>query len=155
MINMVMQELNLPKYSFKIKTSGSKAEIFDSIRKKYITLSPEEWVRQNFIKYLVSEKNMPQSLIAVEKQLKYNNLEKRADAVIYDKSGCPRIIIECKSPDIKISQEAFEQIARYNMSLKVDYLIVTNGLTHYCCRMDYENNSYSFMEDIPAHSDIL
>lgn len=149
-----MQQLNLPTYSFKIKSAGERKQIFDEIRKKYVALTPEEWVRQNFIRYLIYEKQFPASLIAIEMALKYNRMKKRGDVVIYNKSGEPVVIVECKAPDVKITQDAFDQIARYNMALKVKYLIVTNGLIHYCCLMDYEKKSYAFLEEIPLYKNI-
>ncbi len=145
-----MKKLNLPAYKFKIKKKGSKFEIYDEFRKKYLILTPEEWVRQHFLMYLHITKQFPKGLIAIEKGLKVNTLNKRTDIVIYNKKGKAGIIVECKAPEIKISQDTFEQIARYNMSLKVDFLIVTNGLEHYCCKMDYKNSSYKFIEEIPS-----
>jgi len=146
-----MKQLNLPTYSFKIKTENNKEFIFDNIRKRFVSLTPEEWVRQNFIQYLIKEKKYSASLIAVEVQLKYNLQDKRGDILIYNKLGKPFVIVECKAPEIKITEKVFEQIARYNMNLKVEYLIVTNGLQHYYCEMDYKNNSYKFLEEIPKN----
>ena len=144
-----MQKLNLPEYKIKVRKTDTTFEIFDRFRKKYVVLTPEEWVRQNFLLYLVFEKNVPETLIVVEKSLTVNNLQKRCDIVIYDKSTKPKIIVECKAANVKITQDTFDQIIRYNMTLKVDYLIVTNGLTHYCCFMDYKNDQYSFLQKIP------
>ncbi len=146
----VMQELNLPVYQFKYKESAGKLMIFDVFRKKYVVLTPEEWVRQNFLQFLVIEKNYSPSLIVLEQRLKYNELQKRADVLIYDKKGKPLLMVECKAPEVKISQDTFDQLARYNMSFKVRYLVVTNGMDHFCCKMDYEANSYQFLEEIPA-----
>lgn len=150
-----MEKLNLPTYSFNIKLIEQRKYIFDFIRKKFVILTPEEWVRQNFLKYLVEEKNYPASLIAVEKEFKLNNLSKRSDAVIYNKMGNPFLILECKATSVKIDQKVFDQIARYNMKLKVDILIVTNGMEHYCCRIDYENQKYYFLKDIPNSNDLF
>ncbi|MBL7883379.1 MAG: type I restriction enzyme HsdR N-terminal domain-containing protein [Bacteroidia bacterium] len=144
-----MQELNLPQYPFKIREFESKVQIFDSIRKKYLVLTPEEWVRQHFIQYLIQEKNYPQSLITIEIGLKYNQLQKRADILVYNKQGKPYLMVECKAPEVKISQDTFHQIALYNMVFKVNYLVVTNGLYHYCCEMDYHQNTYRFLPEIP------
>jgi|SRR6056297_759582 len=144
-----MERLNLPTYSFNIKFKEQRKYIFDFIRKKYVLLTPEEWVRQNFLKYLVEEKKYPASLIAVEKEFKLNTLSKRSDAVVYNQSGQPFLIIECKATNVKIDQKVFEQIARYNMKLNVEYLVVTNGLVHYCCKIDVENQNYYFLKDIP------
>ena len=144
-----MQELNLPKYQFKLKKEGERTLIFDIIRKKYLVLTPEEWVRQNFIQYLVQEKKFPASLIAIEAGLKYNQLQKRLDVLVYNKEGKPYLMVECKAPEVKITQAAFDQIARYNMVFKVKYLVVTNGLNHFCCMMDYTNNTYSYLKEVP------
>ncbi|NQX99392.1 MAG: type I restriction enzyme HsdR N-terminal domain-containing protein [Flavobacteriales bacterium] len=147
-----MQQLNLPQHPIKIKEEGGKTYIFDFIRKKYLVLQPEEWVRQNFIQYLIQDKNYVASLIAIEKGLKLNELQKRADIVIYDKQAQPIVLIECKAPKVNLSQEVFEQVARYNMVFKVPYLIVTNGLEHYCAKIDFQKNSFKFLENIPDYS---
>ena len=122
-----MQLLNLPAYQYKIKTDGQRKQIFDRIRKKYVALTPEEWVRQHFINFLIEQKKYPESLMMVEMKLKYNRQQKRGDIVIYNNLGKPCVIVECKSPEIKITQDVFDQAARYNMTLKVEYLLVTNG----------------------------
>lgn len=144
-----MQELNLPSYNFRLKEENNIVFIFDAIRKKFVVLTPEEWVRQNFIRFLTEDKKYPASLVAVEIGLKYNQLRKRADVLIYNKAGQPHLMIECKAPEVKISQDTFHQIAAYNMSFKVNYLVVTNGLDHFCCKMDYTSNSYQFLQMIP------
>jgi type I site-specific restriction-modification system R (restriction) subunit len=149
-----MQKLNLPAYSFRIKTTDEKSFIFDSLRKKFVRLTPEEWVRQNFVRFLISGKNFPDSLMAVESGVNVNNHLQRADLVIFNRNGIPVLIAEFKAPDIKISQQVFDQIVRYNMRLKVGYLIVSNGLEHYCCKIDYTNHSYAFLPDIPDFSDL-
>jgi hypothetical protein len=147
-----MQKLNLPKYNFKLKNSENKVLIFDNLRKKYLVLTPEEWVRQHFVQYLIDEKRYPASLIALEKQLVINNRKKRTDILIFNKNGTPEIIVECKAPSIKITQDAFDQIARYNLKLNAHYLIVTNGLQHFYCKMDFENETYIFLKDIPSYN---
>jgi hypothetical protein len=144
-----MEPLNLPPFQFKLKQTGLNRQIFDAIRKKYVALTPEEWVRQNFIQFLIQNKKFPASLIAVEAGLKINQLQKRLDVLVYDKQGIPHLMVECKAPHIKISQDTFDQIARYNMLFKVKYLVVTNGLQHFCCKMDYSENSYSYLETVP------
>lgn len=144
-----MINLNLPTYILKIKNIENKFYVFDIIRKKYVHLNHEEWVRQNFIHFLIEEKFYPKSLISVEKQLKINNLSKRTDILIFDKNGLPNIIVECKAPSIKITQETFDQIARYNLKLNANYLIVTNGIQHYYCKMDHQEMKYIFLKDIP------
>ena len=145
-----MIKLNLPEYSFTIRYLDTVPEIFDSIRKKYVVLTPEEWVRQNFVRYLIAEKNYPKSLLAIEKEITVNRLKKRCDVVIYNRDLKPIVIVECKSPTVKINQEVFDQAARYNLSLNVEYLIITNGMNHYCCTIDEENKSYKFKEEIPS-----
>lgn len=149
-IHIKMKTLNLPPYQFKLKQQGQRTQIFDSIRKKYVVLTPEEWVRQNFLQFLIREKNYPASLIAVEAGLKYNQLQKRMDVLVYDKQGTPHLMVECKAPEVKINQDVFDQIARYNMVFKVKYLVVTNGMHHFCCLMDYTNNAYQYLEQIPV-----
>ncbi|WP_271406005.1 type I restriction enzyme HsdR N-terminal domain-containing protein [Tenacibaculum soleae] len=146
-----MQKLNLPNYIFKLKSNENKTLIFDKWRKKYLVLTPEEWVRQHFVQYLIDEKKYPVSLIAIEKQLTINNLKKRTDIVIFSSDGLPDIIVECKAPKIKISQDTFDQIARYNLKLNANYLVVTNGLHHYFCKLDKENETYIFLKDIPNY----
>ena len=128
-----------------------KTHIFDEVRKKYLLLTPEEWVRQNFIHYLNKEKKYPLGLMGVEQMVKYNSLKTRADIVIYNLEGKPNVIVECKSPEVKITQDTFNQIAKYNSQLKVKYLIVTNGMKHFCCQMDYVNNKITFLEDLPDY----
>lgn len=146
--------LNLPVYSFNIKVKGGKEHIFDAFRQKWVVLTPEEWVRQNFIRYLVEEKHYPDSLISVEQTIRFNQMNFRSDAIIYSRTGRPLVIIECKAPDIKISQQAFDQIVRYNFDLKVNYLIVTNGMNHYCCRIDENNFTYTFLTKIPDYNEL-
>lgn len=150
-----MQRLNLPEYEFKFREQNGQRQIFDVFRKKYVALTPEEWVRQNFLMYLVIEKSYPPSLIAVEAGLKLYRRSKRTDVVVYDKQGSPALVVECKAPEIKINQDVFDQILRYNIALKVKYLIVTNGLEHFCCTLDYKNKSSHFLEVIPEYKNIL
>jgi len=141
----------LPEYNFRIRESKIGLQIFDSIRKKYVVLTPEEWVRQNFIQYLIEEKKYPPALIAVETGLKYNKLKKRSDIAIYSRSGNLWMLIECKSPSVKISQETFDQVAVYNKShkIKTKYLSITNGINHFCCKMDYEVGRFLFLKGFP------
>jgi len=149
-----MEPLNLPTYSFKIKCLDEKDYIFDIIRRDYFLLTPEEWVRQNFIQYLIHEKNYPASLIRVEMFFKVNRLSKRGDIVLYNRKGEPLVLVECKSVKVNIAQKTFDQIARYNMKFRVNYLIVTNGLKHYCCKMDYSTNCYTFLKEIPNFEEL-
>jgi len=147
--------LNLPEVSLTTrKTSKGGLEVFDIVRKKYVSLTPEENVRQHFIHYLIHDKTYPASLIAVEKGLTVNKLKKRFDAVAYNNKGEPLVLIEFKSPNVKISQAVFEQISVYNIELKVKYLIVSNGLQHYCCMIDYNKSEIVFLEGIPNYKEI-
>ena len=150
-----MQKLNLPEYTFKLKLENGKEVIFDMLRKKYVRMTPEEWVRQNFIRFLVEEKNFPASLMAVETLVNVNNNPLRADLIVFGKSGQPLVAVEFKAPSVKISQDTFNQIVRYNMNLKVEYLIVSNGLAHYCCKIDYMANSYTFLQEIPDYTVLI
>ena len=143
-----MLRLNFPNYTFKIKNIENEDYIFDEIRKKYIKLTKEEWVRQNCINFLVKEKKFPQILINLEKTLKINKLSKRYDIVVYNSDGSIKLLVECKSPEIKINQKTFDQIAIYNMSLKAELLMITNGINHYYCKIDYKNQCYKFINDI-------
>lgn len=146
-----MQKLNLPSYQFQLKNKENKMLIFDIFRKKYVVLTPEEWVRQHFATFLVKEKNYPLTLIAIEKQLTINNLQKRSDILIFNTLGKPEIIVECKAPNVKITQDTFDQIARYNLKLKANFLVVTNGIQHFYCKMDFENQTYLFLKELPNY----
>lgn len=143
-----MLQLEFPNYTFKIKNNGNGDYIFDEIRKKYIKLTKEEWVRQNCVKFLINEKNFSSVLINIEKTIKINKLSKRYDIVVYKPDGGIKLLVECKSPEIKINQKTFDQIAVYNMNLKSEQLMVTNGLEHYYCEINYENKCYTFLKDI-------
>ena len=149
-----MLSLNLPVFDTKINVRNGKNVIFDVIRKRYVALTPEEWVRQHFVHYLVAHKHYPPGLVANEISLTLNGTAKRCDTVVYDRQARPRVIVEYKAPHIEITQAVFDQITRYNMVLKVDYLIVSNGMQHYCCRMDYEHQSYIFLQDIPDYNNL-
>ena len=144
-----MEKLNLPEYTFRIRNDEGKQMIFDSIRKKFVALTPEEWVRQNFIQFLKQEKKYPESLMAVEKQIMVNGNQRRFDLLIYRKSGQPHLIAEFKAPNIKITQDTFDQVVRYNMALRVERVVVSNGMQHFVCEIDYANNSYTFLREIP------
>ncbi|CAN1558168.1 Type I restriction enzyme R protein, N-terminal domain containing protein [Flavobacteriaceae bacterium] len=146
-----MKQLQFPTYSFRFKNSENKVAIFDEIRKKFIIITPEEWVRQHVVQFLLQDKKYPKSHINVEKLLKINDLIKRYDVVVYNPDGSIFILVECKAPEIKISQHTFDQIARYNMTLNAEYLMVTNGLNHYFCKMDYENEKYDFLSELPEY----
>jgi hypothetical protein len=144
-----MQKLDFPTYAFRFKNSENKVAIFDEIRKKFVILTPEEWVRQHVVQYFLLEKKYPKSLINVEKILKINGLTKRYDVVVFNSDGSIFILVECKAPEIKISQNTFDQIARYNLTLKAQYLMLTNGQNHYFCQMDFENEKYIFQKELP------
>ena len=144
-----MPQLNLPNAALKTKLVEGTTQVFDAVRKKYLILTPEEWVRQHFIYFLNVEKNYPLGLMGVEKLVKYNDMRTRADIVLYTTQGIPNMIVECKAPKVKITQDTFNQIAKYNSQLKVQYLVVTNGMKHYCCEMKYETNNIKFLEEIP------
>lgn len=146
-----MQQLNFPSCKFRFKNSENKIAIFDEIRKKFIFLTPEEWVRQHVVHFLVNSKKYPKSLINVEKQLRINGLIKRYDIVVYHPDGRINLLVECKAPSVKISQDTFDQIARYNHTLNANFLMVTNGLNHYYCQMNFELEKYTFLEEIPNY----
>ena len=149
-----MSALNLPPFDKKVIKKGEKPFIFDVIRRQYVALTPEEWVRQHFVHYLIGHKGFPQSLMANEVQLKLNGMSRRCDTVVYDRTLHPRVIIEYKAPSVNITQQVFDQICRYNMVLQVDYLIVSNGLAHYCCKVDNLNRTYTFLQEIPQYSQV-
>lgn len=146
-----MQKLNFPQFEYRFKSTENKVSIFDVIRKKFIILQPEEWVRQHCVHYLINEKNYPKSLINVEKELNINGLKKRYDIVIFNSDGSILLIVECKSYDITINQDTFDQIARYNLALNAEFLMVTNGINHYYCQMDTKAERYQFLRDIPNY----
>ena len=147
-----MQNLNFPTYSFRLKNSENNTHIFDVIRKKFVVLQPEEWVRQHCVQYLIHEKNYPISLINVEKVVLINGLKKRYDIVVFNPDGSLALVVECKAPKVKITQAAFDQIARYNLTLKAPYLMVTNGLNHYYCTMNHDLESFEFLENLPNYN---
>ena len=148
-----MQHLNLPEYQFNIKKKGTDSlVIFDTLRKRWVALTPEEWVRQNFVRYLIEDREFPAALMNNEISLTQNGIKRRCDTLVADRQGLPLVIVEYKAPTIEISQKTFDQIVRYNMVLRAQYLIVTNGMRHYCCKIDYENNSYAFLQEIPPYN---
>ncbi len=149
-----MQPLIFPTYDFRIRPSGSREEIFDIVRKRFVTLTPEEWVRQHVIHFLSSEKSVPLSLMAVEKSLKINTLVKRADVVVHERSGRALMLVECKAPGVQVTQQVFDQAARYDMVFHVNFLLISNGLANYCCRFDYTKNTYAFLPEIPSYAEM-
>ena len=150
-MDMNMPQLNLPNAVLKTKLVEGTTQVFDAVRKKYLVLTPEEWVRQHFIHYLNSEKKYPLGLMGVEQMVKYNEQSTRADIVLYNSEGNPNMIVECKAPKVKITQDTFNQIAKYNFKLRVDFLVVTNGMQHFCCAMDYEKNKIIFLNEVPIY----
>lgn len=143
--------LNLPPYPFKLISRNQQVYIFDELRKKNLVLTPEEWVRQHFVQFIIKEKKYPKTLIKLEGGLILNQLQKRTDIIVFNQLGKAYILIECKATSVKINQAVFDQAARYNMIHKVDYLVVTNGLDHYCCKIDYLTESYSFIKELPHY----
>jgi len=149
-----MFRLNLPQYEIKIGEKDGKRTIFDFLRRKYVTLTPEEWVRQHFTHYLIAHKGYPKGLMGNEVELHVGEKRLRCDTILYNKQTQPQMIIEYKAPTIQIQQKTFDQISVYNLLLHVDYLIVSNGLEHYCCKMDYDNQKYLFLQDIPYYENL-
>ena len=146
-----MQKLNFPDYSFRFKNSENKVSIFDEIRKKFIILTPEEWVRQHTIQFLLQQKKYPKSYINAEKTITINGTTKRYDLVVFKPNGELFLLVECKAPEVTINQQTFDQIARYNLKLNADYLMVTNGLNHYFCEMNLEEEKYIFLKELPEY----
>ena len=149
-----MQQLNLPPYEIKIRETDGRRTILDILRRKYVALTPVEWVRQRFVHFLIEQKGYPATLLANEVQLNVGNKLLRADSVLYGSDLHPRMIIEYKAPTVSITQKVFDQISVYNMLLKVDYLVVSNGINHYVCKMNYENQKYFFLREIPEYKDL-
>lgn len=145
-----MDELNLPRYNFRIsRTENHKPLIFDSYRKKFISLTPEEWVRQHILRYLTEEKKVPEVLVSVEAGIRYNKLAKRYDALIYDRKGKPWMLVECKAPSVIVTQSAFDQAVVYNSKVNAKYILVTNGKKHYCCQFYPGMKTFTFLYEIP------
>ena len=149
-----MNRLNLPSFEIKLSGTPEKPKIFDILRRKYVTLTPEEWVRQHFVHYLIEHKGYPMALLANEVELKAGDKRLRCDSILYNKVVQPRMIIEYKAPTVVLTQRVFDQISAYNLLLHVDYLVVSNGMQHYCCKMDSDHQKYLFLEDIPDYQNI-
>lgn len=147
-------EINLPSYEIKLRERDGRREIFDFLRRRYVALTPEEWVRQHFTHWLVEHKSYPKGLLANEVELRVGEKRLRCDTILYNNVLRPLMIIEYKKPDVSITQRVFDQIVSYNMLLRADYLVVSNGVRHYCCRMDYAGGSYEFLRDIPEYDTI-
>lgn len=149
-----MKDLNLPSYPLRFRELDGKKQVFDVIRKKFVALTPEEWVRQNFLWYLLNDKELPSGWCKIENKLVFNGLTRRSDILICNSIGEPRIVVECKAPEVALSAEVMDQIVRYNWVLKAPYIIVTNGLRHIACHIDHQNKSYSFLQEIPGKSEL-
>jgi hypothetical protein len=147
----VQPALRFPAFPIRLRQTNGADEVFDPVRRRWFRLTPEEWVRQHVLHYLISEKGYPAALLAVEKTIAVNKLRKRCDVVAYNAQAQPLLLVECKAPDVPITQAAFDQIARYNLTLGVHLLLVTNGLTHYCCRMNHDAQQYVFLAELPAY----
>ena len=147
--------LNLLRYEIKLRENEGKQQILDPLRKSFVALTPEEWVRQHFVNFLLNHKAYPAALMSNEVAITLNGMKRRCDTVIYDKALRPRAIIEYKAPTVKITKEVFAQISRYNLTLRVDYLIISNGLQHYCCKMNYEKQSFTFLQEIPSYDTLV
>ncbi len=149
-----MYELNLPKYELQLSGTREKPEIFDFLRRRFVKLTPEEWVRQHFVHWLIEHKGYPKGLLGNEIELRVGDKKLRCDSILYDQQAQPKMIIEYKAPTIALSQKVFDQISAYNLLLHVDYLMVSNGIDHYCCSMNYEQKGYDFLPDIPDYNKI-
>jgi hypothetical protein len=147
----VMQKLNLPEFEYTLRKADGKVWIFDVIRKKYLVLTPEEWVRQHFIHYAINVLQYPKTLIKVEGGLKYNTLAKRSDVLIFDRHGNPWMLVECKSTDVQITDSSLRQVSAYNATLKAPFLSVTNGLRHYCCTVNWKDKKIDLIQDFPSY----
>lgn len=150
-----MEPLNLPSYSFRTAEQDGKGVIYDPIRQSYVRLTPEEWVRQHFVQYLIQDLGVPAGLVSTEAGFEYEGQPWRADIVVHDRQGSPLLLTECKAPSVSIRQDAFDQGARYNLVLDAPYLVVTNGLQHFACRIDLEGRAYAFLDDLPAYEELL
>ncbi len=146
--------LNWPVYPLRIKEEAGQRFIFDEVRKKFLVLTPEEWVRQHVVQYLIRDKQFPRSLIQIEGGLKYNGMQKRSDILTFNTEGEKVLLVECKAPSVKITQDTFDQIARYNFVHRVPWLLVSNGLTHFCCKMDWEHETYVFLPELPLYKQL-
>ncbi len=149
-----MLSLNLPTFEVKVISKEGKPVIFDAVRRKYVALTPEEWVRQHFVNYLINHKGYPSALVGNEIALRLHNTSKRCDTVVYDRFLTPLMIVEYKAPTVEISRAVFDQIARYNQALRVEYLAVSNGLRHFCCKIDYQTMGYTFLQAFPDYGEL-
>ena len=150
-----MQSLNLPAYEFRIDEQEGKRVVYDPIRQTYVRLTPEEWVRQHFVQYLIQEQGVPAGLVGIEASFRYQGQPRRADIIAHDRQGEPLLLVECKAPRVSIGQDAFDQGAGYNLVLGAPFLVVTNGQTHYACRIDFDEQTYAFLDDLPRYAEML
>lgn len=149
-----MYQLNLPTFDLQLRGTSNKPEIYDFLRRRYVKLTPEEWVRQHFVHWLTDAKGYPKGLLGNEIALQCGEKRLRCDSILYDRQLHPVAIMEYKAPTVQLSQKVFDQIASYNLLLHVDYLMVSNGLQHICCRMDYDNHRFVFLPGIPDYDEI-
>jgi len=146
-----MEALNLPTYSFKIKEVNGKKYVFDEVRRRFVALTPEEWVRQHMIKFLSLDRSYPISLFSIEKKHVHNRMARRCDFVVYDRTGNPLMVVECKAPGVEIGQQVFDQASRYNQQYRAPYLLITNGNKHFCCKVNIKNHGFEFLTEIPSY----
>lgn len=146
-----MLPLSFPTYDFRFRNDNGRTTVFDEIRRKFVVMTPEEWVRQHVVRFLMTDRGFPKSLINVEKMLRVNGLTRRYDVVVFNPDGSIRVLVECKAPEVAITQSVFDQIARYNLTMDAEFLMVTNGLSHYYCKLDYENSRYEFLPELPTY----
>jgi Type I restriction enzyme R protein N terminus (HSDR_N) len=150
----MLPDLNLPACTLTVRDEDGASTVFDPIRKKFVALTSEEWVRQHFVNFLVQDRGFPAGLLAIEKGFRYQGVACRADIVAHDRAGAPALVVECKAPDVDINQGTFDQIARYNTVLQASYLVVTNGMVHYCCHVDWGRRTHTFLDAVPAYEQI-
>ncbi len=150
-----MQKLNFPEFQFRIESGDNGLVIFDPVRKKNVALTPEEWVRQHLIRYLFDVKGVPQSLLASERGLLVNGMQRRFDMLVFSRNGKPMLIAECKAPQVNVSEDTFFQAAQYNLALKADYLLITNGLQHFIAKIDYKSAGLNFLAEIPDYKHMV
>lgn len=146
-----MLPLSFPTYDFRFRNDNGRTTVFDEIRRKFVVMTPEEWVRLHVVRFLMTDRGFPKSLINVEKMLRVNGLTRRYDVVVFNPDGSIRVLVECKAPEVAITQSVFDQIARYNLTMDAEFLMVTNGLSHYYCKLDYENSRYEFLPELPTY----
>lgn len=150
-----MDTLNLPAYAARLREHSGRREIFDEVRRKFVRLTPEEWVRQHFVQFLIRQQGVPEGLVAIEMGFADHELRRRADVVVFDRTGRPLLMVECKAPTVEIRQDVFDQVARYNRAVQARYLIVTNGHAHFCYVPDYDAGTYRFLDALPRYEELV